>query len=102
MKTLQQIKNEYAVKWNFEHWIDLLECNSGLEFEIDRHINELLTLVQKECLKNASDKANLDKYNCDRFGHRYYNGTTDGVSLENGSLYEVNKKSITDENNIIK
>lgn len=99
---LEQIKNDYAVSVGFENWRNLFlntsECFESFEY----YENELMILAQKECLKRASENANLNKYDCDEFGIRYHNSNVDGVSLENGSLYEVNKESITNENNIIK
>lgn len=79
MKTLEEIKYDYAVTQKFEHWIDLLECNSELEFEIDRHINEVIKIYARECLKLANKN----------------------LSLENHGVSDMDY-GITNENNIIK
>lgn len=86
MKTLEQIKNDYALSKGYLSWKSLL---STLSFNTDficKYENEVMVLVQKECLKRASENAKTIK------------------SGNSGSWYDasVNKESITNENNIIK
>lgn len=84
MKTLEQIKNDYAKSRGFADWEDLMTkvCYFDNE-EFFNQENELLILVQKECLKNASENADI-KYS-------FY-----------GNDVEINKESITNEKNIIR
>ena len=60
MKNLEQIKNEYAVKHGFENWecLVIYYFHDGIhtiDFLIG-HENEVMILVQKECLKLASER----------------------------------------------
>lgn len=52
MKTLEQIKNEHAKSKGYDDWSHLIK--SGHFAYTLFAIDELLMLVQKECLKNAS------------------------------------------------
>lgn len=54
MKTLEQIKNEFAKDLGYYNWENLMTevCYFSNE-EFFNHENELLILVQKECLQNA-------------------------------------------------
>lgn len=81
---LEQIKNNYAVSQGFENWRNLFlntsECFESFEY----YENEVMILVQKECLKRASENAYLNGSEYSRCG------------------CEINKESITNEINIIK
>lgn len=81
MKTLEHIKNETATKHGYLSLVKLI--TSGHTTNTLKVIDEMLILVQKECLKNASD--NL----------RQCSGSFN-------SDYFSQKQSITNENNIIK
>lgn len=82
MKTIQQIKDEYSIDLGYKDWESLMTevCYFNNE-EFFHHENEVMVLVQKECLKNASENAEADMF---------YDSPI------------VIKKSITNENNIIK
>lgn len=85
MKTLEQIKNDYAKDLGYYDWENLMTevCYFNNE-EFFNHENELLILVQKECLKNA-EKSTIEQY------------------LRPKTLnYDELGKLITNENNIIK
>lgn len=82
MKTLEQIKNEYAVSKGFICWSHLLSSTSML----DEHINEVMKIYAMECLKLASENA---------FNKDVYIGYGE---ISEGKV----KESITNENNIIK
>lgn len=88
MKTLSQIKNEIAIKKGYFSWPNLI--SSGHLTITLNTIDELLIIVQKECLKNASKnvKSKLKEDYLD-------------LSM-NDDWTEVDKDSITNENNIIK
>lgn len=88
MKTLEQIKNEYAKSKGYSYWNDILLNND--EFTIDNiYVDELLILVQKECLKNASDNVMTT--------HHILESQDDIIQS-----VQYTKQSITNENNIIK
>lgn len=74
MKTLQQIKTEFARSKGREGWIDILIGDLSTLVELE---NELLILVQKECLK----KAEQNEFEANSWGSH---------------------SDITDENNIIR
>ena len=80
---LEQIKNNYAVSQGYKSWFNLL-CSALPNTTKSRYINEVMILVQKECLKRASENAYLNGSEYSRCG------------------CEINKESITNEINIIK
>lgn len=85
MKTLEQIKNDYAVSKGYLSWKSLL---STLSFDIDficKHENEVMKIYARECLKLAADNAKAD--------HHLIHIEWEPVVI---------KGSITNENNIIK
>lgn len=64
MKTLEQLKNDYAVSKGYLSWKSLL---STLSFDIDficKHENEVMKIYARECLELASEhfEANCNKY----------------------------------------
>ena len=83
MKTLEQIKDDYAVSQGFENWRNLFlntsECFESFEY----YENEVMILTQKECLKLASENA---------FNH--FIAVSDSVQTNV-------RKAITNENNIV-
>lgn len=86
MKTLEQIKNEYAVDLGYEDWESLMieVCYFSNE-EFFEHENEVMKIYAMECLKLASDNA--------------WNGY---IVTGMQEVADNVKKSITNENNIIK
>lgn len=95
MKTLEQIKNEYAKEVGFDDFKSLLNgmilynnVKSSAE-KIDYILNKISIESQKECLKLASENA-------------YTKTETNGLDGEYWDYNVVDKESITNENNIIK
>lgn len=86
MKTLEQIKNEFAISKGLADWEDVVDgfkCEYLSFSKFSEYIDQVMKIYAMECLKLASENA----YTKDvRF--------TDDV--------EVDKESITNENNIIK
>lgn len=84
MKTLEQIKNDYAKVQHYDNWDSLLNKQESLA-NIEWHYNNIIELAQKECLKLASENA--------------WNGY---VVTGMQEVADDVKKSITNKNNIIK
>lgn len=81
MITLEQIKNDYAKINDYSSWESMIRIyvkHSKIN-EIISHENKVMKIYAKECLKLASENA----------------------CLEIG-INEIDKQSITNENNIIK
>lgn len=49
MKTLEQIKNEYAVSKGFINWEDL---EYDMYHTLSQHINKVMKIYAMECLKH--------------------------------------------------
>ncbi|QHC84962.1 hypothetical protein AS589_09355 [Empedobacter brevis] len=61
MKTVEQIKNEYAVEQGYEDWTHLLAHHILVSSdEIDNHINSVIQLIQDEFKKKI---ANIEDIN---------------------------------------
>lgn len=87
MKTLEQIKNDYAIKRGFDSWYDLYSSCVFKINEFEKHTDKVCKIAQIECLKLAS--LNIDyKYT---FLYNSVKNVGDEVA-----------KQITNENNIIK
>lgn len=80
MKTLEQIKNEYAKNIGYGDW-ENLDYNVNDSKEFDEHWKNVCVIAQKECLKLA--------YENDEF-------------YQDSDLAVLDYDSITNENNIIK
>ena len=81
MKTLEQIKNDYAVSKGYLSWKGLLAV---LSFDLDficKHENEVMKIYAMECLKLAYKNAEF---------------------YQDGDLAVLDYDSIINENNIIK
>lgn len=89
MKTLEQIKNDYARKNHYKDFSDMVYVLSDyapIEVELEEKFDEVMKIYAMECLKLASENA----FNND-------------VYLGYGDISESKvKESITNENNIIK
>jgi len=85
MKTLEQIKNDYAVDLGYLNWESLMTevCYFSNE-EFFEHENEVMKIYAMECLKLASENA---------FDH--FIAVSDRVQTNV-------RKAITNENNILK
>lgn len=55
MKTLEQIKNDYAVSVGYNNWLDLEYDMYGTAKQISKHWEVICLLIQKECLELASE-----------------------------------------------
>lgn len=97
MKTLEQIKNDYAVSIGYSDWENLItsmifnsvpKSTIGKLTELEKHMDNISVITQKECLKLASENAEVEK----EYSIKYESFIPEGV----------NKESITNENNIIK
>lgn len=82
--TLEQIKNDYAVSKGFKNW-KYLQTDS-YPHKLNEYINEVMRIYAMECLKLASENAEVD----------------DILELNGDRYYLVDKESITNEKNIIK
>lgn len=88
MKTLEQIKNDYAISKGYDCWESLFGASSYYDNnEFFKHENKVMKIYAMECLKLASE--NVD--------YEY----TFLYSSERNVGDEV-AKQITNENNIIK
>lgn len=90
MKTLEEIKEEYAKELGWNGWGDLLLNAGGTRQILDRDYNEAAKRyakeVAREALKNASENAGTKQEYCS-------DGWTPSVRV-------VDKRSILDESNI--
>ena len=86
MKTLEEIKNNYAKEQGFYDWVDLYR-NAGYydEEKFFIHENKVFELVQIEQQKLITENAKIDI-----------------LSAESKYDVEIDKSSIINENNIIK
>ena len=80
MKTLEQIKNDYAVSKGYDNFCDIIFDFDGMNIhEVSEHIDEVMKIYAMECLKRASE------------------------NLLNSGFFTIEAdKVITNENNIIK
>lgn len=99
MKTLEQIKNDYAVSKGFRYWSYLLSSTSML----DEHINEVMKIYAMECLKLASQNSKvLVEGMLTEERKTLFTLFDKGVKGVVKRKVSVCKESITNENNIIK
>lgn len=86
MKTLEEIKNNYAKEQGFYDWVDLYR-NAGYydEEKFFIHENKVFELVQIEQQKLITENAKIDI-----------------LSAESKYDVEIDKSSIINENNIIR
>lgn len=96
MKTLEQIKNDYAISKGYSDWENLItsmifnsvpKSTIGKLTELEKHMDNISVITQKECLKLASESEFT-------FSKR--------ESLDSDWIVYVKKESITNENNLIK
>lgn len=87
MKTLEQIKNDFAISKGYEDFNSLVnwEQNNDDNIVLNSKINEVMKIYAMECLKLASENAYCETGN-NEFGY----------------FSKVKKESITNENNLIK
>ena len=84
MKTLEEIKNNYAKEQGFENWHEIKKAFRDREItflKFGRYENKLFELIQVEQQKLIADNARLQ--------------------VKDGFI-EVNRESIINENNIIR
>ena len=85
MKTLEEIKNEFAKNNAYNNWSEFMLLNSRNSILIEKAMDEIITLVQKEQQKLIAE--NVDN-----------NESKDWYDRTKTDL----KSSIINENNIIK
>ena len=85
MKTLEEIKNKFAKNNAYNNWSEFMLLNSRNSILIEKAMDEIITLVQKEQQKLIAD--NVDN-----------NESKDWYDRTKTDL----KSSIINENNIIK
>ena len=85
MKTLEEIKNKFAKNNNYKNWSEFMILNSRNSILIEKAMDEIITLVQKEQQKLIAE--NVDN-----------NESKDWSDRTKTDL----KSSIINENNIIK
>ena len=86
MKTLEDIKEEYARENGFDDWVEIL-FGTNKPVELEDYFDKITKLyakeVAREALKNASENACLIE------------------SIRNSAVYDtIDKQSILDESNI--
>lgn len=86
MKTLQEIKNAYAIEQGYDDWEQLLRKNYWNDGDIEVHWTEICIRAQKVALENASKNGVAYKL-------AYPNNTSKAV---------VEKSSITNPENLIR
>lgn len=82
MKTIEQIKNKYAESKGYGDW-ENLDYNVNDSKEFDDHWKNICIIAQKQCLRNASEKAEVI------------------LDHKNSVDYDYLEKTITNEKNIV-
>ena len=89
MKTLEEIKNKFAKNNSYNNWSEFMLLNSRNSILIEKAMDEIIMLVQKEQQKLiAGNVFNANNYTVE-----------DGIQLITDNKI---KSSIINENNIIK
>ena len=89
MKTLEEIKNKFAKNNNYKNWSEFMILNSRNSILIEKAMDEIIMLVQKEQQKLiVGNVFNANNYTVE-----------DGIQLITDNKI---KSSIINENNIIK
>ena len=89
MKTLEEIKNKFAKNNNYKNWSEFMILNSRNSILIEKAMDEIIMLVQKEQQKLiAGNVFNANNYTVE-----------DGIQLITDNKI---KSSIINENNIIR
>lgn len=98
MKTLEEIKQEYARENNFYEWSDILysiDDPAEIDEHFDKVANRFAKEVAREALKNAADNA-IMKYHCGHFKTdtptQYHQQGADNIQIDKQSI--INKKNI--------
>ena len=85
MKTLDEIKDKFAKNNNYKNWSEFMILNSRNSILIEKAMNEIIMLVQKEQQKIIAESVDNNE------SKDWYDGTKTDL-----------KSSIINENNIIK
>ena len=89
MKTLEEIKNEFAKNNTYNNWSEFMLLNSRNSILIEKAMNDIIMLVQQEQQKLIAENVfNANNYTVE-----------DGIQLITDNKI---KSSIINENNIIK
>ncbi len=88
MKTLENLKNNYAQEHGYSDWEDLVRLNILIvdaenEYELDKHYTKICIRAQKAALEKAAENAMVD-------------------SDLTGQTYWVDSDSITNPENLIR
>lgn len=95
MKTLEQIKNDYAVSRGYSDWENLItsmifnsvpKSTIGKLTELEKHMDNICIIAQKECLKLASDNILIRPY---LDGSIDYNDVEEQITNENKHCYRA-------------
>ena len=98
MKTLQDIKNQYAQEHGYEDWKTFLNYYGGRHPEwFDQHWTEVCIRAQKVALDNAADSAKVQYYNT-----RTEKKESASAMGNKGQVYSVDRTSITNPKNLIR
>ena len=85
MKTLDEIKDKFAKNNNYKNWSEFMILNSRNSILIEKAMDEIIMLVQKEQQKIIAESVDNNE------SKDWYDGTKTDL-----------KSSIINENNIIK
>ena len=89
MKTLEEIKNKFAKNNNYKNWSEFMILNSRNSILIEKAMDEIIMLVQKEQQKLIAGNV----FNANNYTVEY------GIQLITDNKI---KSSIINENNIIR
>lgn len=103
MKTLDEIKEEWAKNHSYENYKEFMDltkqCDASQVFIMDGVVNKIAKLyakeVAREALKNASENA-IMKYHC---GH-FKTDTPTQYHQQGADNIQIDKQSIINERNI--
>lgn len=79
MKTLQEIKNTYAIEQGYEDWGELRNYNLSDGEEMETHMDEICIRSQKVALEKAAENAH-GNYEDKEVG--YYWASAEGITNE--------------------
>lgn len=85
---LQTLKNQYAQEHGYDDWDDLWHAHIHELLDFEMHMNEICIRAQKAALEKAAENAKTIQV------WRIYN--------PNEQSFEVNRKTITNEQNLIR
>ena len=100
MKTLQEIKNNYAQEQGYEDWDTFLNYYGGRHPEwFDQHWTEICIRAQKKALEKAAENAEIHRLNLVS-GYKFTGKNTVNLSGER-TIFSIHKESITNPENLV-